>query len=84
MTPRERLAAHLLNLYWTGAGDAGEESAIINFRDVIEETNHPLGDALENGKSTRLYRTNGYTVTMTDHFLMLADKIIEDLEKNTK
>lgn len=78
MSTKERLAAHLLNLYWTGAGDAGVEEAIMNFADVIG--NSPdVSDALENGRGTILRRGNGYAVTLTDHFLMLADKILKDI-----
>lgn len=80
MTPRERFAAQLLKLYWTGAGDS--ESAIINFRDVIEEIDDKLSIALENGQHTILSRYNGYSVTMTNHFLMIAEKLIDDLNEN--
>lgn len=77
MDKTEKLAAHLLNIYWTGAGDAGDDSVIFQHHTDMSDPKN-LEQALENGKSTKIMYL-GKMITQTEYFKMLAEKILADL-----
>jgi hypothetical protein len=76
MISKERLAAHLLNLYWTGAGDAGTDRCIFKFHQGIESTN--TKETLGDGEGCRTIH-EGKEISQAEYFLLLADKIVSDL-----
>lgn len=78
MTKQEKLAAHLLNLYWTGAGDAGTDRTIFSFHETIPLTEAEAQKALVDGKScTMVYA--GKRVTQTEYFVTLASLMLVDI-----
>lgn len=79
MTKQQRLAAILLNLYWTGAGDAGTDRTIFSFHNSIPLSDKEVEKALEDGKSTTVEH-EGKRITQTEYFLLLAEKTINSIE----
>lgn len=75
---RDKLAAHLLNLYWTGAGDAGTNRAIFSFHGTIPISADDVRKTLNDGKSCTIQH-DGKRITETEYFLILADKILTDI-----
>lgn len=80
MNKTDKLAAYLLSIYWTGAGDAGSEEAVWNYLNTIPLNDKDALRNIEDGTaSSQLIRERWRT--LTDYFKSIAEIILNDIEK---
>lgn len=81
MNKVDLLAAHLLSIYWTGAGDAGYDTQVFNLHKDIESLKDEaeVRQVLKDGTSSTT-EFDQETITMSDYFRRLAQDILHQLE----